>query len=234
MAGSECQRGAGEGDELPSRVTPGILPQSKLDSARSRVTLQRLLPAVEWCRNVSPALLSFLTEVTTKRIAEPNTARRDYTLPGHSVHARSQKTSQIVATEVRRAFFDTPVTRLVSDNSLLPEPAEDPSRPASAGRPAYDDDRASFEPSRNAEEQEKERDARVREALRLPPKKAERDGGQRYSPFDDGVKGGKSGYGKIVDSILPSEAVFVVGVFAIVVLAVAAVTAGPPPSMLDF
>lgn len=48
------------------------------------------------------------------------------------------------------------------------------------------------------------------------------------------MKGGKSGYGKIVDSLLPSEAVFVVGVFAIVVLAVAAITAGPPPSMLDF
>ena len=59
-----------------------------------------------------PVLLSFLTEATGC-VAQPDTARGDYTQ-----HARSQKTSQIEATEVRKALFDTPVKPLVSDNNL--------------------------------------------------------------------------------------------------------------------
>lgn len=112
------------------------------------------------------------------------------------------------------------------------EPAEDATRPASTGRSAYDEDRAFFQgipaqPQTGADAEER-REAARREALRLPPKKKPAN-----DPFDDSVRGGRSGYGKLVDAVLPGEAVFVVGTLVIGTLAVAALTVGPPPSMLD-
>ena len=113
------------------------------------------------------------------------------------------------------------------------EPAEDGSRPASAGRSAYDEDRAFSqgypEQPQTDTDAEERREAARREALRLPPPKKK----LVNDPFDDSVRGGRSGYGKLVDAVLPGEAVFVVGTLVIVVLAVAALTVGPPPSMLD-
>ena len=110
-----------------------------------------------------------------------------------------------------------------------PEPAEDPSRPASAGRPAYDDDRAAFgQGSREEEVRDAASEDKIREALRLPPKK------KAETKRNEFVTGGKSGYGELVDAVLPSEAIFVVGTLLIVALVVTILTVGPPPSMLDY
>ena len=68
---------------------------------------------------------------------------------------------------------------------------------------------------------------KVREALRLPPKK-------KADTRNEFVSGGKSGYGELVDAALPSELVFVVGVVGIVVLVTTILTIGPPPSLLDY
>ena len=78
------------------------------------------------------------------------------------------------------------------------EPADDPSRPAAAGRPAYDEDRAAlygFDKPQGS---------------RTPPKR--KDEGRRYG--DDGVSGGQYGYGKTVDTAfkyLASEGTFLLG-----------------------
>ena len=77
------------------------------------------------------------------------------------------------------------------------EPADDPTRPASVGRPAYDEDRAAalgFDKPRRAS---------------APPPPNE---GRKYG--DDGVSGGIYGYGKTVDTAfkyLASEGTFLLG-----------------------
>ena len=76
------------------------------------------------------------------------------------------------------------------------EPADDPTRPASVGRPAYDEDREAFYGTKP-------------QGPREPPKPKD---GRRYG--DDGVSGGQYGYGKTVDTAfkyLAAEGTFLLG-----------------------
>ncbi len=78
------------------------------------------------------------------------------------------------------------------------EPAEDPSRPASAGRPAYDEDRAAFYGGSSTEQ-----------------RKSKEPSSRRFGPLDDGVSSGQYGYGRTVDTAfkyLASEGSFLIGV----------------------
>ena len=94
------------------------------------------------------------------------------------------------------------------------EPAEDPARPASAGRPAYDEDRAAFYDKPQGPQQppqgEPPRERSEAQRQQRPP-----GAGRRYGPLDDGVSGGAYGYGKTVDTAfryLASEGSFLFGV----------------------
>ncbi len=76
------------------------------------------------------------------------------------------------------------------------EPADDPTRPASVGRPAYDEDREAFYGAKP-------------QGPREPPTPKD---GRRFG--DDGVSGGQYGYGKTVDTAfkyLASEGTFLLG-----------------------